>query len=130
MNYDVNTIKTLLPLYGYTASSDDNALITLCIQRVELYVLSWCNIKTIPPSLIPEMIDMVLGEFLYTKMNLGDLTEENMNFQRAITSITEGDTTVSWQNKNKSDFDYFLNLVDTMRKGRKGILEHYRKLHW
>lgn len=134
MKCDVSTIKAILPTYGYKIDSknlsNENLKIEIAISNIELYVRTWCNINVIPEELTPLLIEMVIGEFLYKQASNKLLTDDNMNFKKAITAISEGDTTVNWQYNKSSDYDIFVDLVKNMREGRKDILENFRRLRW
>lgn len=125
----VAEIKKLLLSFGYTAQQKDEALIELAIERVWISVKAFTHLKHIPDELKPEMMSMIVGEFLYAKKNLGGLEEGGIVFPKRVSQITEGDTSLSISNIGKTEDD-FDDMIDALRHGNPHVLEHWRALHW
>lgn len=119
----------LLPSFGYTRTEKDTGLLKLAIDTVVERVKAYTNQRQIPDGLIPEMLMMIIGEFLYIKKQFGGLDEGGITFPTRITQYTEGDTSISFgkTDKTESDFDDTLNY---MRYGNPSVIEHYRRIHW
>ena len=130
MELNLETVKSLLPQYGYTPIDSDDVLINLAIEKVTNYVLIWCNITSIPHKLIPEMLDMVCGEFLYRKAGMNALSDGGLTFEKGVSSISEGDTSVSFHKNRNTDEEIFIEFLNELRKGRNEVLEQFRKLKW
>lgn len=132
MRLDVEIVKELLPSYGYTPKTEDNALIAFVADRAVRRVEDYLNRKDIPQHLDGEIIRIAIGEFLYTKKLAGGLDPDNMDlkFPSKITQLTEGDTSTSITMGGKNDEERYNDLLDEMRRIDPYIFEHYRKVHW
>lgn len=79
--------------FGIEATEDDDVILELLIGKINESVLNFTNLKVVPEGLHYKIVDAVCGEFLQTKYSLGQLTLEVV---APVTSIKEGDTTVSY----------------------------------
>lgn len=99
---------------------EDNSkdfLLEFALEDVEEIVKDYCNIKEVPKELNNTVLRMAVD--LYRNENLG---EEDTPLG-SISSISEGDTTVSYRG-SVSEFK------DTLIKDYKAQLNKYRKLVW
>lgn len=111
----LNKLKALLGISEDDESKDLSLEFTL--ENTEEIIKNYCNIDTIPTELNNTLLRMAID--LYRNESLG---EEELPLG-SISSITEGDTTVSYKNIN-SDFK------DTVLKNYEKQLKRYRKLVW
>lgn len=117
----IDIIKRLSTL-GYEATSEDDALIDYLIGAVYQSILNDCNINEVPKELKYVAIDMVCGHILQNKLAMGSIDVE-----KAIKSIKEGDTTVTYADGSdpKSYLSrYYGNLI------RNKKLVRFRRLEW
>lgn len=122
-------IKRLKQL-GYTATEEDNDTIDFELNKIQNYVLNFCNITVIPEILDPRIVDRVCGEFLFYKKNSGSL--ENFNYDAVIKSIKEGDTTITYavgqgEDTPENRFDTF---VKSLERGFDKLCTPWRRLRW
>lgn len=112
---DIVVFKSLLGILKEDISKDH--ILTFIATDVEETIKNYCNLTEIPIGLKNTAIRMAVD--LYRNENLG---EEDVPLG-SISSITEGDTTVSY----KSSASEFKN---TLLKDYKQQLNRYRKLVW
>lgn len=129
MGITVADVKKLLPSFGYTPSEKDNTVLQLAVDRITVRIKAYTHLTSIPMELEPEMLTMMVGEFLYMKKNLGGLEDGGIKFPSRVSQVTEGDTSISISNVGKVEED-FDNMIDGLRKGDPRILDHWRALHW
>ena len=129
MAITVADVKKLLPSFGYTPSEKDNTVLQLAVDRITVRIKAYTHLTSIPLELEPEMLTMMVGEFLYMKKNLGGLEDGGIKFPSRVSQVTEGDTSISISNVGKVEED-FDNMIDGLRKGDPRILDHWRALHW
>lgn len=112
---------------GYTATDSDAWMISFSIQKVENDVKSSCNTSSIPDGLYYVAIDMICGNFLFSKKQSGSL--EGFNLEQAIKSVQTGDTNVTFGDDGSTEkrFDSLLSFL--MNNGR-GDFVSYRKIKW
>jgi hypothetical protein len=79
---------------GYTMIIGDEWMIGFVIQKVEGHIRNECNTNTIPEGLLKTAIDMIVGEFLFCKKNMGQLT--GLDLEPVVKSIQEGDTNITF----------------------------------
>ena len=126
----INDITARLKHLGYIVVDDDIPQLKFELEKIENYVLNYCNITTIPQILYLRIVDRVACEFLFYKKNSGELTD--FDYDAVIKEVKEGDTTLKYATGADGDtvesrFDKFLNKLE--RGFDKWITPH-RKLRW
>lgn len=115
-------VITRLCTLGYAATENDNPLIDYLIDSVYQSVLNETNCDEMPEGLKFVAIDMVCGQILTSK-----LANNQIDVEQVVTSIREGDTSVSYANGgDPKEFlkTYYSNLIHNKQ------LYKYRKLVW
>lgn len=112
---NLEKLKKLLGIALEDGSKD--FLLEFALEDVEQIVKDYCHIKEIPKELNTTVLKMAIDS--YRNENLGE-EESSLG---SISSITEGDTTVSYRSA-ASEFK------DTLIKDYKSQLNKYRKLVW
>lgn len=96
-SFDEESIELVLKrleAISYAIKEEDAWMISFAAQKVENTIKNSCNTASIPDGLRLVAIDMVCGEFLYSKKQTGGL--EGFDFAPPTKSISEGDTTLSF----------------------------------
>ena len=114
--------------FGYTLKEDDSWLICFAMQKVENHIKNSCNTTDVPDGLFNVAVDMVCGEFLFTKKQTGQLEIADLDFDGAFTSIKEGDTQVNFG--GFSDEEKFDQMVNYLLHHGEGDFVCYRKIRW
>ena len=114
--------------FGYTLKEDDSWLICFAMQKVENHIKNSCNTTDVPDGLFNVAVDMVCGEFLFTKKQTGQLEIADLDFDGAFTSIKEGDTQVNFG--GSSDEEKFDQMVNYLLHHGEGVFVCYRKIRW
>lgn len=114
--------------FGYTLKEDDSWLICFAMQKVENHIKNSCNTTDVPDGLFNVAVDMVCGEFLFTKKQTGQLEIADLDFDGAFTSIKEGDTQVNFD--GSSDEEKFDQMVNYLLHHGEGDFVCYRKIRW
>lgn len=114
--------------FGYTLKEDDSWLICFAMQKVENHIKNSCNTTDVPDGLFNVAVDMVCGEFLFTKKQTGQLEIADLDFDGAFTSIKEGDTQVNFG--GSSDEEKFDQMVNYLFHHGEGDFVCYRKIRW
>lgn len=117
-------------LTGFEVPDTDADMIQYITTKAEREVLDFCNLDTLPEELQYVVTDMAAGEYLAAKYASGSLNIEGLDFSAGINSLSEGDTSISY-NTEESDSARLQKLIDTLQKGleSKEVLR-YRKLVW
>lgn len=126
---DINEVKDRLAQLGYEMQEGDEVTLLFCISRVEEYIKNTCNVTEIPEGLHYKSIDMVCGEFLDTKLSIGQLEGYNVEDNRLIKSIAEGDTTVTYQDGAADSYTAMSEYISSL-KAADAELYTYRKIRW
>lgn len=122
-------IERLISLgYSLEGGSDDFA-IGFAMQNVENHIKNSCNTAFIPVGLYNVAVDRICGEFLYSKKQTGHLHIADLDLSGAITSITEGDVSISFD-ANSTDEQKFNQLINYLMTKGEGEFVCYRKLSW
>ena len=82
--------------FGYDLKEDDDWSICFATQKVENHIKNSCNTTSIPDGLFNEAVDMICGNFLFTKKSTGGLTMNDLDLSAAIKQISEGDTSITF----------------------------------
>lgn len=100
------------------------------IQNLDSYIrltirkiMNYCNIKRIPDELVEIASEMLIDNIAINKVD-SDADAENSG---EVKSITEGDTTVTFDYSSTSDYKKMLNKFF---KDYKSQLAPFRKLRW
>lgn len=115
--------------FGYKLKEDDSWVICFAMQKVENHIKNSCNTTDVPDGLFHVAVDMVCGEFLFTKKQTGKLELTDLDLDGAITSIKEGDIQVNFAN-GSSDEDKFNLFLNYLLHNGEGDFVCYRKLKW
>ena len=122
------TLQRLVSL-GYKLKENDDWILCFAMQNVENHIKNSCNVTSIPDGLFSVAVDKVCGEFLYAKKQSGQLEITGLDLDGAIASISEGDTSVSF-NVDSSDESKFNQLIQYLITKGEGDFVCYRKLKW
>ena len=115
--------------FGYNLKEDDGWVICFAMQKVENHIKNSCNTTSVPDGLLNAAIDMVCGEFLFSKKQTGNLEIADLDLDGAITSIKEGDIQVNFGN-GSSDEDKFNSFLNHLLHNGEGDFVCYRKFKW
>ncbi|HGT1703427.1 TPA: hypothetical protein ACMWLA_004038, partial [Clostridioides difficile] len=120
-NNRIDDIERRLQGFGYVLKDGDKWLIDFVREKIENIIKLDCNIGEIPKELHNIEVDMIVGEFLFTKKNMGQLDIESLNFEAVEKSISEGDTKVDFAIGSGSQtpeqrFDTLVNYLLTYGK--------------
>ena len=118
-----------LETFGYVVTEADAFGVAFSVQKSELNIRNDCNITEIPEELFPTLCDMTCGDFLATKYRLGKLNLSDLDLGGAITSVSEGDTSITFD-KSTTDEGKFNTLVAALSDSGRGNLECYRRFKW
>lgn len=119
-----------LSQFGYDATENDYDQIDFEIELVVNYTLDYCNITELPEIIKPRMIDRICASFLFHKKNSG--TMEGFDYDLAVKSIKEGDTTINYVVGQGEDTpeNRFDSLVKQLERGYDKWITHFRRLQW
>ncbi|MDI7817588.1 hypothetical protein QMM58_14530 [Clostridioides difficile] len=131
-NNIIDDIEKRLESFEYTLKDGDKWLIGFVKEKIENIIKLDCNINEIPKELKNIEIDMIVGEFLFTKKSMGQLDIESLNFEVVEKSISEGDTKIDFAIGSGSQtpeqrFDSLIAYLTTY--GKDKILT-FRCLRW
>ncbi|MEW8955602.1 phage head-tail connector protein [Clostridium sp.] len=111
-------LDKLKKLLGISLEDDSKDFsLEFALENVDQIIKGYCHIKEIPEALNNTILRMAID--IYRNENLGE-EESSLG---SISSISEGDTTVSYRSAN-SEFK------DSLVKDYKAKLNKYRKLVW
>lgn len=114
-----------LKLLGYNIPDGENEILEVLIDEVRDYILNYCNIKEVPAELNSCWVSLVCQKYLQNKLALGDMEGvENGN----ISSISEGETSISYDNSNSS-VARMQKLIDKLGKVENQLIG-FRKVKW
>ncbi|HFL3155515.1 TPA: hypothetical protein ACG3KV_003857 [Clostridioides difficile] len=128
-NNRIDDIERRLQGFGYVLKDGDKWLIDFVREKIENIIKLDCNIKTMPIELKEIEVDMIVGEFLFTKKNMGQLDIESINFEAVEKSISEGDTKVDFAISQTPEQRFDSLIAYLMTYGKNKILT-FRCLRW
>lgn len=118
-----------LKSFGYDFTKDDYFVLCFAMQKVKNHINNSCNTTSIPDGLFYIAVDMICGEFLFSKKQTGQLEIENLDLNGTITSISEGDTSIQFA-QGASDEDKFNQLLNHLMTKGEGEFVCYRRIKW
>lgn len=125
----IEAVLQRLVSFGCTPTKDDVFSIAFGIQKVYNHILNMTNQATVPEGLFEVNVDMVCGEVLYGNYLSGKLELDNLDFDGIVKSVSEGDTSVTFESSGQ-DEEKFRQLVEWLMKGKGCDLLCYRKMRW
>lgn len=118
-------VANKLKLLGYDIPDRESEILEILIDEVRDYILNYCNIKEVPAEINSCWVSLVCQKYLQNKLALGDMEGvENGN----ISSISEGETSISYDNSNSS-VARIQKLIDKLGKVENQLVS-YRKVKW
>ena len=118
-------VANKLKLLGYDIPDGESEILEILIDEVRDYILNYCNIKEVPAELNSCWVSLVCQKYLQNKLALGDMEGvENGN----ISSISEGETSISYDNSNSS-VARMQKLIDKLGKVENQLIG-FRKVKW
>ena len=129
LNSMVEAVDKRLVSFGYTPTEEDAWMIAFTVQGTVNHVLNEINHKTVPDGLFEVVVDMICGEVLSAKFLSGQLDLEGLDLDGMIQTVTEGDTTVSF-NAEGSDESKLKGLLSWLIQGKGSDLLCYRRMRW
>lgn len=111
----ITEIKARLETLGYTAKSEDDGFIAFVLEKTNERIKIFTNQSLVPEELKYEIIDAVASEFMLTK-----LATNGLDVERAVQSITEGDTSVTFASGS--------DAVSMLKHHYDGLALDYTKL--
>ena len=125
----VSAVLNRLTSFGYPPKETDAWELSFVMSDVENRIKNSCNTTSIPEGLFNIAVDMVCGQFLMIHKNSGRLELSDLDLSGAITSISEGDVSISFD-ANSTDEQKFNQLVNYLMTKGEGDFVCYRKLRW
>lgn len=116
MTLETNVLKGLLGIEPSDSSQD--AVISFMLENVEEIIRNHCNVTKIPDGLRYTAYRMAVD--MYRNEQLG-----NAESQKPVSSISEGDTSVSF-----SGSQYEVSYTDSLLKKYEKQLNRFRRLVW
>ena len=123
-----SVLERLMSL-GYAVKETDGVELGFAIQKTENHIKNSCNITSVPEGLLSAAVDVVCGEFLYTKKQIGRLELNDLDLTGAVTSIKEGDTSVNFASGTSED-EKLTSFLNMLMHSMDGDLVCYRKIQW
>ena len=115
--------------FEYVPTEDDTWMIAYTMKGTVNHVLNEINHVKVPTELHTVVVDMICGEILNAKFLSGQLDLTNMDLDGIISSVKEGDTTVSFS-ADGSDEAKLKGLLLWLIQGKGCDLLCYRKMRW
>ncbi|WP_142385098.1 hypothetical protein [Cytobacillus massiliigabonensis] len=127
-------VKNRLQSLGITVSTapsnTDEMVITFSIEKVTNFIKNQTNLNAIPEGLLEIAIDMIAGEFLFTKKSMGLLNIDSIDFGLIEKQVQEGDTNVTFVVEvNSTPEAQFNAFVQYLRHNEVDFVR-YRVLLW
>ena len=125
----VESIINRLISFGYPPKDVDLWELSFIMLDVENRIKNSCNTTSIPEGLNCVAVDMICGQFFMNRKNSGRLELSDLDLSGAITSITEGDVSISFD-AGSTDEQRFNQLMTYLMTKGEGEFVCYRKLKW
>lgn len=122
-------IRRLRAMGCTVETSDDAWKLSFCIRKAEVEVLDYCHIDLVPSVLYPMLCDRSCGKYLYDRKQTGKLDMEGMDLAGILSSLSEGDVSVSFD-AGASDEKRLDALLGLMMESGKGQLSCYRRIRF
>lgn len=126
---NIEEVIARLEALGYEIREGDEAALLFAANRTEEKIKNYCNVSEIPDGLHFKAVDMACGDFLNAKSSLGQLSGYAAADGRLIKTVSEGDTTVTYQDSTAAA--ELRSFIDGLcGAAADSELIKYRKLCW
>ncbi len=122
-------VKERLKSFGYEVTEEDSLALTFGIEKVAQSIRNECNQPEVPQELEYVHIDWVCSDFLGTKYSFGLLNLDSLDLGGVLTSVTEGDVSISFDNALSDDARFQMMLKQLNETGKDELL-CFRRLRW
>lgn len=125
----IERARALLECLGYALAENDGGFLSICAQRVREEITGVCNTAEVPEGLMQAASGWTAAEFLQGKKSMGLLDGiEGFDYEAAVQSIQEGDTTVRYFEHCSAE-DRLDGLIARLKPDREALLA-FRRLKW
>lgn len=111
-------------------SSQDEIMVNFCIMKVTNHINNQTNLSEIPQGLHEIAVDMVVGEFLYTKKSMGALSIDTLDFELIAKQVQDGDTNVIFATDANSTPEAQFNAFISYLQHNEVDFVRYRVMLW
>lgn len=130
----LEAVKKRLASLGIMVSSEpgnvDEVILKFSIDKVTNHINNQTNLSSIPKGLFEIAVDMVVGEFLYSKKSMGLLDVESLNFDLIAKQVQDGDTNVTFAvNEDTTVEGQFNSFISYLQYNEVDFIR-YRVLLW
>ncbi len=130
---EIEELHELLKQCGYSneeGKKADESLLFFIVKDKKQEILNITHQKEFPSELVHIILRRAIGQFFYTKLQTNQLNlGENIDLGGIMTSIKEGDTSVSFA-QGFSDLEKLNTFIDSLLHcGEREIL-CFRKIKW
>ncbi len=127
-------VKDRLHSLGISVSSEpsnvDEVIIKFSIEKVTNHIKNQTNLSEIPTGLKEIAIDMVVGEYLFSKKSMGLLKIDSLDFSLIEKQVQDGDTNVTFAVEASSTPEAQFNaFIQYLRHDEVDFIR-YRVLLW
>jgi hypothetical protein len=126
--------KNRLSSLGISVSSEpgniDLVLLQFAVDKVTNHINNQTNLSTIPEGLHHVAVDMVVGEYLFTKKSMGQLDIEAIDFALVAKQVQDGDTNVLYAVGESTTPEAQFNAFVTYLRHNDVDFVKYRVLTW
>lgn len=127
-------VKKRLDSLGVSVSSEpnnaDEIILSFSISKVTNHIKNQTNLSEIPTGLLEVAVDMVVGEYLFTKKSMGLLKIDSLDFGLIEKQVQDGDTNVTFAvEANSTPEAQFNAFIHYLRHDEVDFIR-YRVLLW
>ena len=133
-NETISTIlddaESLIRAMGHEVTQDDQWMIRFMAEKAEQEIKNACNVQAVPEGLYKAWVQLTVADFLGARLSSGILDGETIDFEPALKTLQEGDTSITWAADASQTPEQRLNLfIDGLRTCRNQFIR-YRRLCW
>lgn len=128
----IEEIYTLLLQCGYDVEENkekDDALLYYITKEEKQKILNITHQDVFPEKLSHVLVKRIVGNLFYIKIRSGQLELENLDLLGAVSSVDEGDTSVSFS-QGVSDLERADVFVDWMKSYGEDEIRCFRRIKW
>ena len=111
----------------YKPSPTDEMMLSFIYDKHVNFVKGECNTDDIPKEIELQVIDHIVGDFLMSKKNLGQLVLNDIDFSGAVKRLELGDTNIEFA-EGGSQAEMFDCLIKYLMQPID--FSDYRRIRW
>lgn len=125
----LNMVIDRLRGFGIEPTAADMFILKYLLEKVKNQAKAECNLLELPKELYHQLVDVVVGNFFIEKKAFDPDSLLNIDLERVVKQIQEGDTNITFSDASKTPEQRFDELIRLLAY-KEIDYSCYRRIRW